>query len=222
MSSRPELKLDWCSHEAAKYAVEKWHYSKSMPAGKQVRIGVWEGRLFTGVVCFSWGANNHIGSPYKLAQTEICELVRIALNRHESSVSRIVSVALKMLKRQSSGLRLVVSYADPEQGHIGAVYQAGNWIYVGSSQPQKHSVLNGKLVHKRTVHAFLGSIKGVAKSQVLWKHKYLMPLDAEMRRRIEPLRKPYPKRACEVKDDTLADQAREGGETPTRTLQAPQ
>ena len=26
MSDKPVLKLDWCSHAAAKYAVEHWHY----------------------------------------------------------------------------------------------------------------------------------------------------------------------------------------------------
>ena len=48
------------------------------------------------------------------------------------------------------------------------------------------------------------------------KHKYLMPLDAEMRERILPLSKPYPKRA---KDQASEDHSDLGGETPTRTLQ---
>ena len=33
------LRLDWCSHDAAKYAVEHYHYSRSMPAGKTVKVG---------------------------------------------------------------------------------------------------------------------------------------------------------------------------------------
>lgn len=48
------------------------------------------------------------------------------------------------------------------------------------------------------------------------KHRYLMPLDAEMREQIAPLAKPYPKRP---KDQDLANPAKLGGETPTRTLQ---
>jgi trehalose 6-phosphate synthase/phosphatase len=40
--SKPVLKLDWCSHEAAKYACEKWHYSGRVPTSKSARIGVWE------------------------------------------------------------------------------------------------------------------------------------------------------------------------------------
>jgi hypothetical protein len=34
MPVKPELKIDWASHEAAKYACENWHYSKCLPAGK--------------------------------------------------------------------------------------------------------------------------------------------------------------------------------------------
>ena len=51
------LKLDWCSHAAATWAVENWHYSGRMPAGKMVRIGAWEDGAFIGAVIFSQGGN---------------------------------------------------------------------------------------------------------------------------------------------------------------------
>ena len=47
-SEKVELKLDWCSYEAAKYACEHWHYSKCMPVGKTVKIGVWENKKYIG------------------------------------------------------------------------------------------------------------------------------------------------------------------------------
>jgi hypothetical protein len=98
------------------------------------------------------------------------------------------------------------------------VYQAGNWIYVGTSQAQQEVIHNGKVMHKRTANAMFGTIKGMQKSQVFWKHKYLMPLDDEMRKQIEPLRKPYPKRVRSVDSDTSANHAEKGGANPTRTL----
>jgi hypothetical protein len=114
----------------------------------------------------------------------------------------MVAISLKMLKHQSPGLRLVVSYADPKQGHDGIIYQAGNWYYVGSSQPQRFSLRsNGAILHKRTAHSLFGSVRGLGKSEILWKHKYLMPLDAEMRKQIEPLRKPYPNGRGRFKSD---------------------
>lgn len=193
--SKVDLKVDFCNQEAARYAVEHWHYSKSLPfAGKMVKLGVWEDGVFKGSVLFSWGANKNIGSPYGLKQTEVCELVRVALSSHKSPVSQIVSLAVKKLRQQSSGLRLLVSYADPEQGHTGAIYQAMNWIYEGLTESTTLYFVKGRWVHRRMASSALGSIKGLAGRRLPDKHKYLYPLDRAMRKQIASLAKPYPKR----------------------------
>lgn len=127
-SPKPELKLDWCSYQAAKYAVEHWHYSKSMPTPPVVKIGVWEDTHFIGVVLFSRGANNNLGKPYGLEVTQVCELTRVALDNHKTPLSRIVAIAIKMLRRMAEGLRLIVSFADANMGHIGCIYQAGGRV----------------------------------------------------------------------------------------------
>jgi len=224
MNSRPELKLDWATHEAAKYAVENWHYSKTLPVGKLVKIGVWEGKRFIGVVIFAWGMNRNLGSPYGLTVGGACELVRVALTSHRVKVSRIISIALRFLKKQSPGLRIVVSFADPAANHHGGIYQAGNWIYSGKSSASFEWQVDGMRLNKRayTGHNF-GSPKlkvpvNAVKKQTPGKHRYLMPLDDEMRKQIEPLRKPYPKRVRSVDSDTTGSQPVEGGATPTRTL----
>jgi hypothetical protein len=215
---KPVLKIDWATHEAAKYAVENWHYSESMPAGKLVKVGAWENGKFIGVVLFGRGANNNIGKPYKLDQTAACELVRIALTNHITPVSKIAAIAIRFLKVNSPGLRLIISYADPLQGHHGGIYQAGNWIYCGTSQAQQEVMHNGKIMHKRTANSLFGTIKGMQKSPIMWKHKYLMPLDNEMRKQILPLAKPYPKRASSETIDTPGIHPGKGGETPTDAL----
>jgi hypothetical protein len=225
-SQKVELELDWCSHEAAKYAVEHWHYSKCLPVGNSVKVGVWENGGFVGCVIFSHGANNNIGKPYKLLQTECVELTRVALNKHKSQVSKIVSISLKMLKKQSGGIRLVVSYADNEQGHFGGIYQAGNWIYTGETKLDA-LLVNGKKVHRKTMYSRYGynSVERLKQTglDVLWatgrpKYKYLFPLDEAMRKQIEPLRKPYPKRATSKENVVSAIHAEEGGANPTVAL----
>jgi hypothetical protein len=216
MSEKVDLRLDWCSHAAAKYAVEHWHYSRVMPAGKLVHIGVWENCYFIGCVIFGRGANNHIGKPYDLDQTQVCELVRIALKEHKTAVSQIGSIAVKMLIKQSGGLRLLVSYADPKQNHNGSIYQAMNWYYVGSSEAQRETLrLDGTIEHKRSAFSRFGSIKGLPYSDILWKHKYLYPLDDAMRKQIEPLRKPYPKRGQGETDSAAGTNPQTGGARPT-------
>lgn len=209
------LRLDWCSHEAAKFAVERWHYSRTMPAGKMTRIGVWEQEQFTGCVLFSRGANRNMAGEYGLQCVECAELTRVALGTHSAPVSRVVSLAVRQLRRLSPGLKLLISYADPEQGHHGGIYQAMGWTYVGTSRPQAAVVG----MHKRSATGRYGSIRGLPRTRVTFKHKYLMPLDDEMRARIAPLAKPYPKRVRSIDSDAPGDQPGEGGAIPTRTLQ---
>ena len=224
---KPDLKIDWATHEAAKFACENWHYSKCLPVGKLVKVGAWEDGKFIGVVIYGRGATPHLGSPYGLGQDECVELVRIALKTHKAPVSKIASIAFRFLKKSNVKLRLIVSFADQSQGHHGGIYQAGNWIYAGQGEPAKFYRIHGKLTHPRSIGA-KGIIQNLAGARTIdpfatvvevpGKHRYLMPLDAEMRQRILPLSKPYPKRAGSDTKDTAGHQPAKGGSTPTPAL----
>jgi len=218
--SKANLRVDWATHEAAKYACENWHYSKCLPSTlqKRVAVGAWENEKFIGVVVFGHGANPSIGTPYGLTINQCVELTRIALKReHSSPVSRIVSLALKMLSKSQTGLRLIVSYADQAQGHHGGVYQAGNWIYVGSMKGVPSLRYNGKVWHAKALRTSFPNLKhsnpAVEKVPAGDKHKYLMPLDEEMRARIMPLAKPYPKRVKQAMVENPSTQ-RQGSTDP--------
>lgn len=214
--SKHDLRVDWATHEAAKYACLNWHYSKCLPVGKLVKVGAWEHGKFIGVVIFGRGANHNMGKSFGLKQDECVELVRIALTTHVAPVSKIAALAMRFLKNENKGIRLVVSYADPEQGHHGGIYQAGNWIYKGLSSKAVKVFYNGKWSHKKTVDDAGIDQTNMKKKVVQGKHTYLMPLDSEMRQRIIPLSKPYPKRG---KQATTGDHPVSGGAAPTATLQ---
>ena len=100
-------KLDWCSYDAAKYACQKWHYSRCIPAGKLAKIGVWENDIFIGAIIYGRGATSALVKQYGLKMNEGCELVRIALNNHKTEVSRLIAISIKLLKRQFPGLHLI-------------------------------------------------------------------------------------------------------------------
>lgn len=207
MSSPPSLRLDWASGQAAKYACERWHYTRSMPnAG--AKIGVWEDGAFIGAILFGIGAGRSTdGRRYGLERAnEVAELVRVALRAdHRTPVSRCVAIAIRMLRQQSPDLRLLISFADTEQGHHGGIYQAGNWTYAGLTSGDRVYVVRGQRKHPKTVHSL-----GWKQSEA-WlrqhvdpnatceltpgKHRYLMPLDDEMRKVVAPLAQPYPTRA---------------------------
>jgi hypothetical protein len=230
--SKVDLRLDWVGHDAAKFAVEHWHYSRSMPTPPVIKIGVWEDGKFIGCVLFSRGATNNLGKPYGLKNTEVCELTRVALTSHRTAVSRILAIAIRMLSQKEHGLRLIVSFADTEQNHHGGIYQASNWLYAGMTDGyDKFRDKGGRVWHPRQVSATgykrqYGDYRRVPKISecervpVGGKYRYLYPLDDDMRRQIEPLRKPYPKRlpANEAIQDAPGDQSGMGGASPTRSL----
>ena len=213
-----DLRVDWCSHEAAKWAVEHWHYSRTMPTPPIVRIGAWEQSEFIGCVLFSRGATQDLGTPYGLQMTQVCELTRVALADHANTVSKIGSLAIALLKTRNPDLRLIVSFADPNNGHHGGIYQAMNWTYAGqTSASYKYQDSSGRVWHGRQVSStgvkrqygelrYVPRIEDCTRIPEIGKHRYLYPLDRAMRKQIEPLRKPYPKReTCgpSVEGDTL-------------------
>jgi hypothetical protein len=225
--SKCDLKINWATHDAARYACEHWHYSGCLPAGKLVKVGAWENGKFIGAVLFGRGANNRMAQAYGLRQDQAAELVRVALCKHAAPVSRIVALSIKFLKKSNPRLRLVVSFADQSQGHHGGIYQAGNWIYTGSGQPATFYKIKGKMTHPRTIGSagYVQNLSGARQidpraTAVLMpgKHRYLMPFDTEMRSKILPLARPYPKRAGSDTKDTPANLAGEGGSTPTPAL----
>ena len=230
MSSKVDLRLDWCSHKAAKFATQHWHYAKTIPMPPIVNVGAWEDDAFIGVVVFSRGASRNLLKPYGLETTQGCELTRVALRKHKTPVSRIIRIAISMLRKQAPGLRLIVSFADANQGHVGSIYKAGGWIYAGQTPPSREYVdQSGRTWHQRQVSSTGVSIQFGRRTHVprtsdctvidlKGKHRYLMPLDDAMREQIAPLAKPYPKRPKDSSEPPGVLPG-EDGAAPIRTLQ---
>jgi hypothetical protein len=205
MSGKNELKLDWCGYKAVKFACENWHYSKCTPAGKMVKIGVWENKEFKGCILYSLGAGNMTdGTKYGLAKThEVCELSRVALKDHIAPVSQMLSISIKMLKKQSPGVKLIISFADElSQNHFGGIYQASNFIYTGTFESTGSFKILGKKMHMRSVYSkgwkqslpwLKKNIDKHAEYLPTKKHRYLYPLTEEVKKRVLNFEKPYPK-----------------------------
>lgn len=228
-----DLLVATVEYRAALHAVTHWHYSKAMPPPRRVMLGVWESGSFRGVVIFSRGASPSLGEQFGLRQGQLCELTRIALRSHEHTVTQIVKVAIKQLRESAPGLRVIVSFADPAQGHVGAIYQAGNWIYLGQSNPQRVFVVHGRVRHGRSMGGRqFGSGRRTRQNltylrehidpnaeQIMMpgKYRYAMPLDRAMRRLLEPRAQPYP-RADEGSTGATALPGPRGGCDPRSRL----
>lgn len=226
--SGPALRLAWVGVDAERFAVEHWHYSRSLPPPPRMALGVWEEERFIGCVIFARGASANLHKPFGVRIDECAELVRVALDRHETPVTRIVSIALRMLRQKAPGLRIVVSFADPAHGHIGGIYQGGGWLYAGTTSPQPKFIdRDGRTWHNRMIGVkgtkrVFGEVRRVLTPDQCVrvtsppKHRYLMPLDDDMRERVRPMIRPYPKRVRP--SGATGTHPGVGGAEPTRTL----
>lgn len=141
---------------------------------------------------------------------QILELNRIALIDHKKNlVSWWIAACLKQLPRPS----LIISFADPNQEHIGYVYQASNWIYTGLSTAVSLHLVDGKIKHDRHVNkeevAEQSSVLSIPQKP---KHRYLYPLASNKHEKKEMINYvsqrfgilPYPK--GESKHYTMEDE----------------
>ena len=184
-----EIKL--VNQQAALFAVKNWHYSNILPTGKLVKFRVFEEQKFIGVIIFSRGASPFLGNSLGLDQTEVCELTRVALTNHKTPVSQLLAQCLKELKELNPGLRCVISFADPKEGHKGGIYQAGNWLFTGASNSVVEYFINGRWVHTRG--AYNHKDRPFAPNRVSpGKFRYIYPLDKQLRRKVAKLALPYP------------------------------
>jgi len=184
-----------------------------MPVGRAQSYGVWETSRFVGVVLYGRGASPYLAPSLGLDRFEVCELTRVALRDHDHAVSQIVARTLALLRRSSPRLRVVVSFADPYHGHHGGIYQALNWLYLGLTEPAiAYRDGTGRLHHQRVVTASgivrqFGKVTRVPRPDDLervvlpGKHRYALPLDRALRRRLVADSLPYPP-AVEVSEGT--------------------
>jgi len=202
------MRLEKASTKAIKYAIMNFHYSKSVPMVQSAFSVFNDDGEWCGVICYAIGATNHIAKPYGLMQGQVIELVRVALNGKQDSTSKPLSLSLKLLKKQNPLVKLVISYADTEQGHIGTIYQSANWFFVGSNKGETKYIVNGKQLHRRTINSsgISSSIESVRKNisadavihKTGDKHKYIYPLDKSLIPMCKKLSKPYPKKQSAV------------------------
>jgi len=231
---KPELRLDFCSYQAAQYACRHWHYSRKIPVEKLVKIGVWEDGKFIGAIIFDDGLLGPKSVVYGgVNKFKVAEIVRIALREHRHEVSRMISIAIKLLLKRCPGIELIVAFADRAENHHGGIYQASNFAYTGMSEPGRmfRHRATGRVLHNRAVSAngyrsHFGHVRKVPRQDACdivassRKHRYLLPLTPEMRTLIEKMRKPYIKRATSKDNVAPGFHPGEGGVNPTVALQS--
>jgi hypothetical protein len=181
------------------------HYAHRIPSISYA-YGLFENGEMVGVVTYGTPASSTLckGVCGVEWQSHVVELNRLVLkNNKPNEASRLVAGSLKLLPSP----KIVVSFADTAQSHVGFVYQATNFIYTGLSakfrdprvrglEHQHHATYAHGLTNKQVIEKYgAENVYFVDRSR---KHRYVYFVGSkkEKRQMMDALRYqvlPYPK-----------------------------
>ena len=199
------MKLEIASNKAVKYACLNFHYAKAVPT-YSIGYSVFENYVWCAVVLFGGGASVNMPTKFNLRNGQYLELNRMALNGKQSSTSKVLASAIRLIKKNCPTVKLLFSYADKGQNHYGTIYQATNWCYIEDIESSgTEYLLNGIWKHDRGRYNWGVDFKKLPKRKKAGKHKYIYPLDKGLIPMCQSLRKPYPKKETPTSGATLSE-----------------
>jgi hypothetical protein len=117
------------------------HYAKRIPP-ISFSFGLFKNDNLVGVCTYGMPASPSLckgvaGDEWK---DKVLELNRLALRHNlKNEASMLIGRSLQLLPKP----RIIVSYADTDQKHIGVIYQATNWIYTGATKARNEITIEG-------------------------------------------------------------------------------
>lgn len=199
------MRLEKASFKAVKYACLNFHYAKAVPT-YSIGYSVFENNIWCGVVLFGGGASVNMPAKFNLRNGQYLELNRMALNGKQSSTSKVLSIAIKLIKKECPTVRMLFSYADKGQEHKGIIYQATNWNYIENIESSgTEYLLNGIWKHDRGRYNWGVDFKKLPKRKKAGKHKYIYPLDKSLIPLCKSLSKPYPKKITSLNNEVITE-----------------
>lgn len=148
------------SHACKQWILRK-HYAKRIP---QIvfSFGLLRQRELIGIITFGRPpslplSESICGKEHKFEVYEFNRLcIDLPIEERKNVATWFCSRTIKLLP---NGL-ILVSYADTNQGHIGYVYQALNWLYTGLGSANTEYILkDGTKKHSRWRKSYFGEIE---------------------------------------------------------------
>ena len=177
---------------------------RGYPAGTKLALGALLGDRLIGAVTFGVGPMFGHRLLRDANPQDGFTLTRFVLlpERPANAASRVLGAILRLLRKETAK-RWVLTYADPDQGHHGGIYQACGFVYLGPSEMQPALDLgDGVPRHSRSVASAFGTHSRehfarhgltVRAVPVAPKHTYVW-VAPEWRDRLLLEPQPYPKR----------------------------
>ena len=129
------------SNEIAKDLIVRHHYTRKWTIA-ELCLGIYDKNItmehfdepkLLGAIVFgpTAGANVARSVSKELTVKNLWELKRLWVNDclPKNTESWFIAQSINYIKQNYINIKCLISYADPDAGHIGTIYQATNWIY---------------------------------------------------------------------------------------------
>lgn len=147
--------VDVIDHAMARSFIAKHHYLPTYPAA-QVAVGLFGRRAaLEGVAVFAVPATDavitrHTGFADPAKGSLLARLILLD-SVPQNGESFFCARAFRLLRRARPAIEAVVSYSDPEAGHIGRVYAALSGAHRGTTRPRIVLRAGGRTISERTL-----------------------------------------------------------------------
>lgn len=152
--------VEKCDIDTVRKICKEKHYLHRVPS-IIASYGLYRGDLLLGIVTFGIPPSPQLmkicGEDYKKSVLELNRLWCYD-ESPKNSESFLISQGIKMLKKDKPDIKILISFADTREGHLGYIYQASNWYFTGYSIPGGGSiVINGKEFHPKNLNNKYGT-----------------------------------------------------------------
>ncbi len=141
------------SKKTAYQGYNKWHYLKDTLFISTIDFGAYyENELYGAISFGAPNAKKMQGYYTEKTQQGWWEIKRLAMSEKapKNSESRFIAISIKMLRKIHKVLG-IITLADSEMGHVGTIYKASGFNYVGMTAPKSDFLFNGKKIQRGKV-----------------------------------------------------------------------
>lgn len=154
------LEIKQIDNTFAKQFISQHHYTHTCPKSS-ISYGTYYNNELQCVIVYGQPSGRNLASSIWQGgnENECLELLR--LFSYDSCPKNIeswsISNSVKKLKTDCPDVKVLVSYADTGAGHIGYIYQASSWLYVGTSSSEHKIFIDGERQHRRSMYDKYGT-----------------------------------------------------------------
>jgi hypothetical protein len=132
--------------------ISNYHYLGSMGRSGVLVGGYVDGQLICAAV-LAHPTRKEMYTSMGFCKGDVLELTRFVISPFVFNKNLASHFLSKLPKYVPSGTRALISYSDPSAGHLGTIYKAANWKFVGETKPSYFYMNDdGWKMHKKTLY----------------------------------------------------------------------